>query len=114
MSVQITGVEPVRAELRRLQSVTSTKGRRRAMRLAVGLLHRTATAIVPVDTGRLKGSIFQRVVSRGRGVTGLVATSGVKYAPYVENRVKFFQRTARREADTVRRIFVDAIREGRA
>lgn len=42
-------------------------------------IHREAVSLVPVDTGRLKGSLTPQV----NGLVGEVGTN-VKYAPYVE------------------------------
>jgi phage gpG-like protein len=46
-------------------------------------IHRDAVARVPVDTGRLKGSLTPVVLKQGEKVTGEVGTN-VEYAPYVE------------------------------
>lgn len=46
-------------------------------------IHRDAVARVPVDTGRLKGSLTPVVLKQGEKVTGEVGTN-VDYAPYVE------------------------------
>lgn len=46
-------------------------------------IHRDAVARVPVDTGRLKGSLTPVVLKQGEKVTGEVVTN-VEYAPYVE------------------------------
>lgn len=46
-------------------------------------IHRDAVARVPVDTGRLKGSLTPVVLREGEKVIGEVGTN-VKYAPYVE------------------------------
>lgn len=46
-------------------------------------IHRDAVARVPVDTGRLKGSLTPVVLKQGEKVTGEVGTN-VQYAPYVE------------------------------
>ena len=72
--------------------------RRPAMQAALGQLHRHAASIVPVDTGRLKNSIFPQV--QGGGESGFVGTN-LYYAPYVEfgtskmRARRFFGRTVR-------------------
>ena len=58
---------------------------RKAMQLAVGLIHRHAATIVPVRTGRLKNSLFWDAdyERQGNTIVGAVGTN-VEYAPYVE------------------------------
>lgn len=38
----------------------------------------------PVDTGRLRGSIMTKVETNDKGAEGIIGTSGVEYAPFVE------------------------------
>lgn len=107
--VEIVGAEAAIRELERLRATASPAGMRKTIRLATGLLHRTASAIVPVDTGRLKNSLFQDVIGRGNNIVGLVGTN-VEYSIFVEQRVHFMQRTVEREASAVRSLFVEALR----
>ncbi len=84
MRIEIVGADGLRRELGqipdRIRSVS-----RKAMELALGLIHRTAAAIVPVRTGRLKNSLFwdPEYERQGNTTVGAVGTE-VKYAPHVE------------------------------
>lgn len=92
------------------QAVAPDGGLRTVMRLATGQLHRyiigQPPAIMRVDTGRLKNSIFPDVRTQGREVFGLVATN-VEYAPPVEDRYGFFARGVSNQKDAINSLFAD-------
>lgn len=84
-------------------------GKRGAMAAAVGQLQRYATGIAPVDTGRLRNSIFAEVLDGG--ARGVVATN-VVYAPYQEYgtrrgvpATRFFGRTVDAEGAAAMRTY---------
>lgn len=82
--LEIVGVDNLRRELGRLPGAIRNVSRK-AMQLAVGLIHRHAATIVPVRTGRLKNSLFWDAdyERQGNTIVGAVGTN-VEYAPYVE------------------------------
>jgi hypothetical protein len=53
------------------------------MKYAVQVAKTKADVLVPVDTSRLKGSIFARTAVEGDNIEGIVG-SNMPYAPYVE------------------------------
>lgn len=55
----------------------------KALQQAVTRVDRAAKMNCPVDTGRLRSSITNRVGVEGGGLVGIVGTN-VEYAPYVE------------------------------
>lgn len=79
-----------------------------AMTLALNQLHRYASGIVHVDTGRLKNSLFVAPpVQQQNALVGAVATN-VEYAIYEHNRGgdhAFFQRTIEEEGPAVNDLF---------
>jgi HK97 gp10 family phage protein len=84
MRVEIVGADNLRRVLhefpRNVRSVS-----RKAMQLAVGLVHRHAVSIVPVDIGLLKNSLwgnpdYERTENT---IVGAVGTNK-SYAPFVE------------------------------
>lgn len=109
-------------ELARLQfEVDPRGGMADTMTLALGQLHRYATGIVHVDTGRLKNSLFWETESRGNDLMGHVATN-VAYAVHEHNRPgtkpghgghNFFARTVREEGPHVNDLFRARVTGGR-
>jgi hypothetical protein len=102
-------------ELARLQfEVDPRGGMGDTMTLALGQLHRYATGIVHVVTGRLKNSLFWEVESpRSNDLIGHVATN-VAYAQAEHGRPgtkpnhgghDFFARTVREEGPAVNDLF---------
>lgn len=95
-------------ELTRLQlEVDPRGGMKDTMTLAVGMLHRYATGIVHVDTGRLKNSLFWNVETMGNTITGWMATN-VEYSVHEDRRGgshQFMGRTYREEGPHVNDLF---------
>lgn len=95
-------------ELTRLQHEVSSKGGLKDdVTLAVGMLHRYATGIVHVDTGRLKNSLFWNVTGQGNSIIGYMATN-VAYSIHENRRGgqhAFMERTYREEGPHVNDIF---------
>lgn len=87
--IEIVGADNLRRELGRLPG-TIRNVSRKAMQLALGLVHRTAAALVPVRTGRLKNSLFwdPEYERQGNTIVGAVGTD-VHYAPHVEFGTRF-------------------------
>jgi len=76
-----------------------------AMRRAEGAVHRHAAGIVPVDTGRLKNSIFwDDPYWGGNTIFGEVGTN-VEYAPDVEADQPYLLPALRNEERTINDIF---------
>lgn len=82
IDVKISGNQAILNRLRELssQAVSVVADEVEATTMDI---HRDAVARVPVDTGRLKGSLTPVVLKQGEKVTGEVGTN-VQYAPYVE------------------------------
>ncbi len=110
-------------ELARLQfEVDPRGGMGDTMTLALGQLHRYATGIVHVVTGRLKNSLFWEIESpRQNDLVGHVATN-VAYALEEHNRPgtkpghgghDFFARTVREEGPHVNDLFRARVVGGR-
>lgn len=116
MSVSIQGLEKAQRILAEQQMRASTRGGLYgAMALALGQLHRYATGIVHVRTGRLKNSIFTEIKQGGDSLRGYVATN-VIYAPIEEARGgshSFFSRTVREEGPRLNSIFAATLQGGR-
>ncbi len=107
MSVSVTGLREAQDRLTATQlAVSPSGGLRSLVTLATGMVHRYLlglgadhppigmTGVLPVQTGRLKNSLFWVVESKGNSLTGRV-TSNVAYAPAVEARRGFMARTVR-------------------
>jgi len=108
----LSDLEAAQRELARLQYETDPRqGLRHTLRLALGMLHRYATGIVHVDTGRLKNSIFWEDDLAPNGLVGQVATN-LSYAQWEEWRGgdhAFFARTVREEGPHVNDLFAARI-----
>lgn len=104
----VAELQRYQAELQRLlREVDPQAGLGETMKLAVGMLHRKATGVVHVDTGRLKNSLFWDVGRSGRSAVGLVGTN-VMYSIFEERRGgshAFMDRTQREEGPAVERLF---------
>lgn len=80
MEMSVDGLREAQAGM--LAEIAKLKdGKPGAMASALGVLYRYALPITPVDTGRLKSSIFQEVLDGGE--RGVLATN-VTYAKYPE------------------------------
>lgn len=91
------------------------RNKRPAMAAAVGQLHRYVIGIVPVDTGRLKNSIFAEVQNGGdRGLLG----TNVYYAIYQEYGTRyisprrFMGRTSQTEGPAAIRTYKSILLQG--
>lgn len=111
-TVEVRGLEQAQTLLAEQQRrIDPQDGLRSTMALAAGMLHRYATAIIHVVTGRLKNSLFWAVESRGNSVIGQIGTN-VEYAPYEHARGgshAFFDRTVREEGPAVNSLFAGSI-----
>lgn len=108
-TVQMRGLDAIEQEVERLRRETSPdEGLRDTMELALGMLHRYATGIVHVISGRLKNSLFREVEPRtGNDLVGHVATN-VEYSISEERRGgrhAFFGRTVQEEGPAVNDLF---------
>lgn len=103
-SITLRGVDDAQEFLREVAHELSPAGAEDTMHLVVGMLHRYASAITPVDTGRLKGSETTRVNRSSSSLIGLLYTN-VEYAPPVEKRVHFFERTVQNEGPNALALF---------
>ncbi len=103
MEADVRGLREAQQGLQQLQANTSPDGMRGRVQLAIGQLHRYASAIVHVLTGRLKNSLFMDIETAGNDVIGYVATN-VEYAPIEDARGgdhAFFGRTVAEEGPRV-------------
>ena len=84
MRIEIVGADDLRQTLGEIPNRVRNVSRK-AMQLAVGLIHRYAVSVVPVRTGRLKNSLFWKADYENgeNSLTGVVGTN-VKYSPHVE------------------------------
>lgn len=82
--IEIVGADGLRRQLGQIPERVRNVSRK-AMQLALGLIHRSAALLVPVRTGRLKNSLFwdDDYERRGNTIVGAVGTN-VEYAPHVE------------------------------
>ncbi len=89
MRIEIVGADNLRRVLGELPDRVRNVSRK-AMQLALGLIHRHAATIVPVRTGRLKNSLFwdPEYERHGNTIVGAVGTN-VAYAPHVEFGTRF-------------------------
>lgn len=106
---RIRGLEKAQRDLgHRAEAARGDRGLETATRLALAQLHRYATGIVHVQTGRLKNSLFWQIERTNRSqTTGIVATT-VDYAAIEHDRGgshAFFRRTVREEGPHVRSLF---------
>lgn len=113
-SMSVVGMKELQQKLQRLQEkLDPYGGLYDAMGIAIGMVHRYASAIVPVDTGRYKNSLFWTVGRGMRGVTGRMGTN-VEYAISVERmggRRATFARTMKEEVPNAVKVFNDLIDE---
>ncbi|MFZ1755033.1 MAG: hypothetical protein WBO46_14970 [Caldilineaceae bacterium] len=105
MEAKIRGIPETQKTIRDMDdAVRGDRGMQRTLSLALLQLHRYATGIVHVDTGRLKNSLFWSLErSSAAGATGIVATN-VSYALAEHSRGgghAFFARTVREEGKHV-------------
>lgn len=103
MEADVRGLREAQQGLQQLQANTSPDGMRGRVQLAIGQLHRYASVIVHVLTGRLKNSLFMDIETAGNDVIGYVATN-VDYAPIEDARGgdhAFFGRTVAEEGPRV-------------
>lgn len=103
MEADVRGLREAQQGLQQLQANTSPDGMRGRVQLAIGQLHRYASAIVHVLTGRLKNSLFMDIETAGNDVIGYVATN-VNYAPIEDARGgdhAFFGRTVAEEGPRI-------------
>lgn len=115
MRIEIVGADGLRRELGRIPGRIRNVSRK-AMELALGLIHRSAAAIVPVRTGRLKNSLFwnPEYERQGNTIVGAVGTN-VAYAPHVEfgtrrmNERPFLRPAVEQNADAINSIFASEI-----
>lgn len=84
MRIEIVGADDLRRTLGEIPNRVRNVSRK-AMQLAVGLIHRYAATVVPVRTGRLKNSLFSNADYGGDSnvMVGIVGTN-TEYAPHVE------------------------------
>lgn len=106
--LSIDGLKGLQAELQRVALEVEPKSQRGAMTLFIGQLHRYASAIAPVLTGRYKNSLFFEVSVTGQSVRGIMATN-IVYAMPVEKRHKVFERTRTTEAPRAVSLFDESI-----
>lgn len=115
-SASVHELEALQRELARLQQEVSPAGVEATLTLAIGQLHRYGSAIVHVDTGRLKNSLFWKVNSGERRASALWGTN-VAYSIFENARGgdhEFVGRTAREEGPHVARTFGVRISGGQA
>ena len=110
----IEGLAETQQELAAMaMAARGDRGLRNSLILALAQLHRYATGIVHVDTGRLKNSLFWTVQRADAGsVSGIVATN-VEYAQEEHNRGgadAFFARTVREEGARMNSMFATSMR----
>lgn len=79
-TITIKGIEVVTTKLTK---IANAKGVEEAINKATELVQGQAKALVPVNTGNLRGSIHPKVIKQGQTIKGKVYTN-VSYAPYVE------------------------------
>lgn len=107
-SASVRQLEALQQELARLaHEVDPQGGVRDTLTLAVGMLHRYGSAIVHVDTGRLKNSLFWDVTTNRLRSSAAWGTN-VQYGIYENARGgdhAFVDRTAREEGPNVARLF---------
>lgn len=100
MSADVRDLAEAQRGLKQLiQNVSANGDLEGHMVLALGQLHRYASSIVHVDTGRLKNSLFVDTERSRNDLIGYVATN-VEYAPMEEGRGgshAFFGRTVAEE-----------------
>lgn len=107
MSVSVEGLADAQRLLSAAEHAADPRGGlRNSLTLATGMVHRYVISlgqdhpplgmvgVLPVQTGRLKNSLFWLVESKDGGLVGRV-TSNVAYAPSVEARRGFMGRTVR-------------------
>lgn len=82
ISLEVEGLEEVEQKFRQAPQIVTQETRDGMGRIVQKLTGEVKTR-TPVDTGRLRSSIMNRVEGRGAGVQGIVS-SNVKYAPFVE------------------------------
>lgn len=106
IQVEIEGLRETQEGLTRiLQRVGAGPGMAAIMARATLRAHRYTSAIVHVDTGRLKNSLFPTVQKTRNTVYGIVGTN-VVYAPYEHARGgshAFFERTIDEEGVNIAR-----------
>lgn len=105
MDAKILGIPEAQRTIRDMDwAVRGDRGMQSNLLLALMQLHRYATGIVHVDTGRLKNSLFWALErSTPEGTSGIVATN-VSYALAEHSRGgghAFFARTVREEGKNV-------------
>lgn len=81
--VEIKGLVETQKKLEQVAADLAGEPMRQAVREGTLLIQRSAKEEVPVDTGRLRGSITSRVVGEEKSITGITGTN-VKYAADVE------------------------------
>lgn len=110
MGARVSGLEEAQRELQRmLAAVDPGDGLGNAIQLGLVQLHRYATGIVHVDTGRLKNSLFWEMAG---DATGYVATN-VAYGIHEERRGgehAFFRRTVAEEGPSVQNFVFGVVR----
>lgn len=115
MRFEIVGTDNLRRAIGEIPGQVRA-GMRKAMKLALGLVHRHAATIVPVRTGRLKNSLFwnPEYEQDGNTLVGIVGTS-VQYAPYVELGTRrmqarpYLQPAIDQNVNTINSIFANEI-----
>lgn len=113
-SASVRQLEALQAELQRLATEVSPEGIEATLTLAVGMLHRYGSAIVHVDSGRLKNSLFWDVQANQRRGSAIWGTN-VLYSIYENARGgdhAFVDRTRREEGPNVERLFFVRISGG--
>lgn len=107
MTVSVQGLKDAQDRLTGAAlAVSPSGGLRSTLLLATGMVHRyllglgadhppiDQKGVLPVQTGRLKNSLFWLVESKGNSLVGRV-TSNVAYAPAVEDRRGFMAKTVK-------------------
>lgn len=89
VQIEIVGADGLRRQLGRIPGRVRNVSRK-AMALALGLIHRTAVDLAPFRFGRLRNSLFwdPEYERQGNTIVGAVGTN-VHYAPHQEFGTRF-------------------------
>lgn len=114
-AASVRELEALQRELDRLATeVNPEDGLATTLTLAIGMLHRYGAAVVHVDTGRLKNSLFWDVQANAQRASAIWGTN-VEYSIYENARGgehAFVDRTARTEGPNVEHLFMVRISGG--
>ena len=108
MKLTISNLEDLQRELQKTLQEIKPASMKGTMTLYIGQLHRYASAIAPVLSGRYKNSLFFDVAVSAQKVIGTLYDN-VIYALPVEKRHKVFERTQSKEGPRAASLFGDRI-----